>query len=422
MTDIKDPKLLWVKGAMFLFLGILAGWLIWIKTGDWETILLLSVFAWAFSRAYYFAFYVIEKYADPSFRYAGLLSLLGYMRAKALGLPYEGSLQTVEPISHSPESNADPTQTPLITTDTDSRASKWRKVIYECIWWFIVTNLANIVAPSIYSRTFVFLRKSGSTQDLSDILFTGLMGGFCAQLAVIGILAGLIRRPIKWTLPIAFLASFLCGMIVCLGQYMVEEPWGSEPFVITGIGTVSSAVVLFAACFALKVASGIGCDVLASTESDPSSQGSPINQISIKYILIATTIIGLLIAIGKSFDFSDTFKNLGSEELVFGLLSLAVLIVCGLTFLALIGWLCLATMNNHLRMRLIVLLGVMIVVGSVMMPQVFAVVQRQTRNSVTAGTEDIPMALSYLVTFSMATATILVNFRLAGLRLTRKTS
>jgi hypothetical protein len=33
---------------------------------------------WAFCRAYYFAFYVIENYIDPKFRFAGLLSVLGY--------------------------------------------------------------------------------------------------------------------------------------------------------------------------------------------------------------------------------------------------------------------------------------------------------------------------------------------------------
>ncbi len=404
---------------MFLFLGVLAGWLIWIKTRDWETILLLGVFAWAFSRAYYFAFYVIENYADPKFRYSGLLSLLSYMKAKALNLPYEGSSESAEATALSPESNLGLVQAPLTAAEADSSAAKWRKFIYECAWWFIVANLANMAAPSIYSRLF-WPRAIVSNEWLSDIVFTGMMGGFCAQLAVIGILAGMIRRPVKWTLPVALLASFLCGMMVCFGQYLVEELWGSEPVVVTGIGTVSSVIVVFAAFFAFKVVSGIGCDFIVSTESEQSSQSGQINQISIKYILIATTVIGLLVAIGKSLDLSDTFGSLGSEELVLGLLSLAVLILFGLTYSALIGWLCLATLNNHRRVRLLVLLGTMIVLGAIMMPQVFAVVQQQSRNSVSAGSEDIPMAASHLVSFCLVTAAILVSFRLAGLRLTRK--
>ena len=432
MTDIKDPRLLWAKGAMFLFLGMLAGWLIWIKNRDWETILLLVVFAWAFSRAYYFAFYVIEKYADPTFRYAGLLSLLGYMRAKAMGVPYEGStdrLPTDEPAMLSPESSSNSgsdspqlTQSnqspqPTLTAATNSSATTWSKVIYEGVWWLIVVNLANIAAPSIYTRLFWPNRIS---EGLSDIVFTSMMGGFCAQVAVIGLLAGLIRRPFKWTLPFALLISISCVMMVCVGNYFVDDAQGGEPIVVALIGAVSGLLAVFTPFFAFKAASGIGCDVVESNESEKSSQSSQINQISIKYILIATTIIGLLVAIGKSLDFSDTFENIGSEELVIGVLSLVVLILFGLTYVVVVGWLCLATMNNHQRVKWLVLLGSMIVVGSVMMPQIFAVIQQQTRNSVSAGTEDIPMAASYIFSFCLATALILVSFRLAGLRLTKK--
>ncbi len=414
---------------MFLFLGMLAGWLIWIKNRDWETILLLAVFAWAFSRAYYFAFYVIEKYADPTFRYAGLLSLLGYIRAKALGLPYEGSqgrLPTAEPAmlssesslnssSESPQSTQSPQ--PTLTAATNSSATTWRKVIYEGVWWLIVANLANIAAPSIYSRLFW---RNRSSEWLSDIVFTSMMGGFCAQFAVIGLLAGLIRRPIKWTLPFALLISISCTMMVCVGTYIVEDVRGGEPIVVALIGAVSGLLAVFTPFFAFKAASGIGCDVVESNESEPSSQSGQINQISIKYILIATTIIGFLVAVGKSLDFSDTFRNLGSEELVFGVLSLVVLILFGLTYVVVVGWLCLAIMNNHQRVRWLVLLGSMMVVGSVMMPQIFGVIQQQTRNSVSAGTEDVPMAASYIFSFCLATALILVSFRLAGLRLTKK--
>ena len=34
--------------------------------------LFLALTIWAFCRAYYFAFYVIEHYVDPGFKYAGL--------------------------------------------------------------------------------------------------------------------------------------------------------------------------------------------------------------------------------------------------------------------------------------------------------------------------------------------------------------
>jgi len=37
---------------------------------------------WSFCRVYYFAFYVIERYIDPSFRFSGLISALRYLRNK----------------------------------------------------------------------------------------------------------------------------------------------------------------------------------------------------------------------------------------------------------------------------------------------------------------------------------------------------
>ena len=36
---------------------------------------LLAVSVWAFCRAYYFAFYVIERYVDPTYRFSGLGSV-----------------------------------------------------------------------------------------------------------------------------------------------------------------------------------------------------------------------------------------------------------------------------------------------------------------------------------------------------------
>ena len=76
--DLKNPKVIWFKGALFLLLGLLAAGILLLETRSWRVGLLLALAVWAFCRAYYFAFYVIEHYADPGYRFAGLLSFLGY--------------------------------------------------------------------------------------------------------------------------------------------------------------------------------------------------------------------------------------------------------------------------------------------------------------------------------------------------------
>ena len=68
-----------IGGLLFLVLGLLSGALLLIDLPTWRTILLLSLCIWSFCRAYYFAFYVIEHYLDPGFRYSGLWSFCCYL-------------------------------------------------------------------------------------------------------------------------------------------------------------------------------------------------------------------------------------------------------------------------------------------------------------------------------------------------------
>jgi len=78
VTDIKNTKLLWTKGVLFLLIGVVSSALLLLESPSLKVGLLLALAVWSFCRAYYFAFYVIEHYADPSYRFAGLISLIGY--------------------------------------------------------------------------------------------------------------------------------------------------------------------------------------------------------------------------------------------------------------------------------------------------------------------------------------------------------
>jgi hypothetical protein len=44
--------------------------------------LLLALAVWAFCRFYYFTFYVIERYVDPTFRFSGFGSFVCYLLKK----------------------------------------------------------------------------------------------------------------------------------------------------------------------------------------------------------------------------------------------------------------------------------------------------------------------------------------------------
>ncbi len=78
MRDLKNPTAIYIKALLFLALGLAAAVLLLLEVPTLKAALLLVLCLWAFCRAYYFAFYVIEKYVDSQFRYSGLISFLRY--------------------------------------------------------------------------------------------------------------------------------------------------------------------------------------------------------------------------------------------------------------------------------------------------------------------------------------------------------
>ena len=77
--DLESKGALVAKGVLFLVLGTLGSILLLVDGFSWRRLVLLALVVWAFARAYYFAFYVIEKYIDPSFRFAGLVDAVSYL-------------------------------------------------------------------------------------------------------------------------------------------------------------------------------------------------------------------------------------------------------------------------------------------------------------------------------------------------------
>ncbi len=79
MTDLKSARAIWLKALLLLLIGIVAAALLVIKMPSFQTVLLLAISIWGFCRAYYFAFYVIQHYIDPEFRFSGLGSFVRYL-------------------------------------------------------------------------------------------------------------------------------------------------------------------------------------------------------------------------------------------------------------------------------------------------------------------------------------------------------
>ncbi|MEZ0277386.1 MAG: hypothetical protein ACAH88_20915 [Roseimicrobium sp.] len=79
MRDLTSAASMKLKAVLFVIIGLMSGTLLVVERPEWRTALLLVLCVWAFCRAYYFAFYVIEKYVDPSFKFSGLGSAVKYL-------------------------------------------------------------------------------------------------------------------------------------------------------------------------------------------------------------------------------------------------------------------------------------------------------------------------------------------------------
>ena len=79
MKDLENPRWIKCKGGLFLALAVAASVLLLLEKPTLKVGLLLLLAVWCACRFYYFAFYVIEHYVDPSYRFSGLGSFLMYL-------------------------------------------------------------------------------------------------------------------------------------------------------------------------------------------------------------------------------------------------------------------------------------------------------------------------------------------------------
>ena len=77
--DLKNPKLIYLKGFLFAAILATAAAIIVARTLDWTIAAMLVLVIWSAARLYYFMFYVIEKYVDSAYRFAGVFDFLNYL-------------------------------------------------------------------------------------------------------------------------------------------------------------------------------------------------------------------------------------------------------------------------------------------------------------------------------------------------------
>ena len=85
MRDLEDPRWMYAKAALFFAIVLLSCALLLLQAPSWRTLVLLAFVIWGSARLYYFMFYVIERYIDPSYRFSGVLSALRHAFGRRRG-------------------------------------------------------------------------------------------------------------------------------------------------------------------------------------------------------------------------------------------------------------------------------------------------------------------------------------------------
>ncbi len=270
MKDIKNPRLLWIKGGLLVVLGLIAFSLVVLLSGNLSVVVATSIAIWAFCRAYYFAFYVIEHYIDGRYRFAGLTSLLNYWLGEKFG-SIEANVGTVEPFADA----------------IDRKSSRWPAI--RC--WLLL-----LVSPI----TFWLLREVvHSTWKLSDDELP-----VCIDLAMAGTwfggLAFWIARgtpPLPWRLLIGLTAAALACSLFSLFPFTISYLWSKsfrEPF---DYGLLACCVCFFATCLAMQFLLSLFSSGRLRDQLLPTIETRSTRQLSIRYLLCIMTATAILLLI-----------------------------------------------------------------------------------------------------------------------------
>ena len=77
--DLESKTALYCKALLLVVVLLLSGFVNLSEPGLTLRAISLTIVVWSSARIYYFMFYVIEKYIDPSFRFAGVGAAVTYL-------------------------------------------------------------------------------------------------------------------------------------------------------------------------------------------------------------------------------------------------------------------------------------------------------------------------------------------------------
>ena len=76
LSDLRSKRLIVLKGVLFAAIVLLCAAIILNESRRLSTLVAVLLLSWASARFYYFLFYVLHQYVDPSLKYDGFVPML----------------------------------------------------------------------------------------------------------------------------------------------------------------------------------------------------------------------------------------------------------------------------------------------------------------------------------------------------------
>lgn len=270
MVDIRSEKWLWIKGGLFVVISLLSLGLLLLELSNTKQVVLVFVAIWACCRAYYFAFYVIEKYIDSRFRFAGLLYVPQYMWQRLQG-----------------------------TIPTEPTQARESPVLSWYVFWPGVFAVINFIVPSIYG----LLYRAGFDRN-EEFLSFFLAGAFATQIATVAVVSSSLRVPLKLAIPCSIGFIWFLATVFFVGCAFAGSDLDRESVLTV---CLLSPVLFVLAIGLLSFTISLLGKQWSSALQNSSEASNRKKQLSIRYLFAATTVVAVLCvtlkASGIPFDF-----------------------------------------------------------------------------------------------------------------------
>ncbi len=264
MNDIKNPRLLWIKGSLFVVLGLMALGILVLLTGNISVFVVALIAIWAFCRAYYFAFYVIEHYIDSRYRFAGLTSAVNHCLSAKFSA--EGSDATTQTFVNAPT----------------LKSSRWYAI--RC-WLLLLFSPAAIAAIHEFSGLF------DSGENLVLLVWDFAVIGAWLNTLSLWMVRGTF--PVSWRLLIGCSAALLGSFLFSTFPFVLSHKWRNSLLGCVDLRVLTTCADFFLISLVLHLVASLFTRTRLEDQLISIGTKGGNMQMSIRFLLILTGILAI---------------------------------------------------------------------------------------------------------------------------------